>query len=70
MSTVSSLLEVEAGELADSLTGRVIAANRDVLRKMHNVKDAEIGRDALAKVGRDALAKVGRDALAKVVGMF
>ena len=50
VNTVSSLLEVEAGELRDSLTGRVIAASGDVLRKIHSVKDAEVGRNALAKV--------------------
>jgi len=55
VNTVSSLLEVEAGELRDSLTGRVIAASGDVLRKIHSVKDAEVGRNALAKAMYDRL---------------
>ena len=38
-------------ELDDSLTGRVIAASGEVVRKLHNVKDAQVGRDAFAKVG-------------------
>ena len=37
-------------ELDDSLTGRVIAASGEVVRKLHNVKDAQVGRDAFAKV--------------------
>jgi hypothetical protein len=32
------------------LTGRVIAASGEVVRKLHNVKDAQVGRDAFAKV--------------------
>ncbi len=37
-------------ELEESLTGRVIAASGEVVRKLHNVKDAQVGRDAFAKV--------------------
>ena len=50
VNTVSSLLEVGTEELKDSLTGRVIAASGEVVRKIHNMKDAGVGRDALAKV--------------------
>ena len=50
LKTLSGLLDVEADDIKDALTGRVIAASGDVLRKKHNVKDAEIGRNAFAKV--------------------
>ena len=36
--------------MEDALTGRVIAARGEVLRKVHKLKDAQFGRDALAKV--------------------
>ena len=50
VNTISTLLEVGTNELKDSLTGRVIAASGEVVRKIHNEKDAGVGRDALAKV--------------------
>ena len=50
LSVVSSLLEVTDQELRESLTGRVIAAHGEVVRKLHNVNDAQRARDAFAKV--------------------
>ena len=48
---IGSLLDVESmSELEESLTGRVIAAHGEVVRKLHNVDDAVIARDAFAKV--------------------
>ena len=48
---VGSLLQVASGqELEESLTGRVIAAHGEIVRKLHNVDDAVRGRDAFAKV--------------------
>ncbi len=50
-------------ELEESLTGRVIAASGEVVRKLHNVKDAQVGRDAFAKVnfnGKTMLKKEER----------
>ena len=48
---LGSLLEVSSEqELEESLTGRVIAAHGDVVRKLHNVDDARRARDAFAKV--------------------
>jgi len=55
LKTLSGLLDVEADDIKDALTGRVIAASGDVLRKKHNVKDAEIGRNAFAKALYDRL---------------
>ena len=49
---VGKLLQVASGqELEESLTGRVIAAHGEIVRKLHNVDDAVRGRDAFAKVG-------------------
>ena len=51
LKTVGSLLQVaSAQELEESLTGRVIAAHGEIVRKLHNVDDAVRGRDAFAKV--------------------
>ena len=50
LSLLSSLLEVSPGELEDALTGRVIAAHGDVVRKLHSVEDAQRARDAFTKV--------------------
>ena len=48
---IGSLLQVASGqELEESLTGRVIAAHGEIVRKLHNVDDAVRGRDAFAKV--------------------
>lgn len=55
MKSVANLLEVDIRELEESLTGRVIAASGEVLRKLHNVKDAQVGRDAFAKAMYDRL---------------
>ena len=53
LSKLGSLLEVSSlQELEESLTGRVIAAHGDVVRKLHNVDDARRARDAFAKVGK------------------
>ena len=53
LSKLGSLLEVSSLEdLEESLTGRVIAAHGDVVRKLHNVDDARRARDAFAKVGQ------------------
>ena len=53
LSKLGSLLEVSSMEdLEESLTGRVIAAHGDVVRKLHNVDDARRARDAFAKVGQ------------------
>ena len=48
---IGSLLEVTSmEEMEESLTGRVIAAHGEVVRKLHNVDDALRARDAFAKV--------------------
>ena len=47
---VGALLEVTTTDLEESLTGRVIAAHGEVVRKLHNVDDAQRARDAFAKV--------------------
>lgn len=49
MNYVSTLLKVTDRELNEALTQRVIAARGDVMRKNHNLSEAEYGRDALAK---------------------
>jgi len=53
--TVASLLEVSSQELLQALTGRVIAANGEVVRKVHSTKDAKVGLNALAKALYDRL---------------
>lgn len=52
---MASLLRVTEEQLLNSLTQRVIAAHGDVLRKSHDIKQAEFGRDALAKAIYDRL---------------
>merc|ERR1719427_2153621 len=42
-------------DLEESLTGRVIAAHGDVVRKLHNVDDAQRARDAFTKAMYDRL---------------
>nr|XP_018899154.1 PREDICTED: myosin-IA [Bemisia tabaci] len=51
----AKLLKVEEGALKTALTERVIAARGEVMQKMHNVSEAEYGRDALAKAIYDRL---------------
>ena len=49
---IASLLQVNSSQdLEESLTGRVIAAHGEVVRKLHNVDDAGRARDAFSKVG-------------------
>jgi len=56
LSTLGKLLEVQSDEeLCESLTGRVIAAAGNVVRKLHNVEDAKRARDAFAKALYDRL---------------
>ena len=38
--------------MEESLTGRVIAAHGDIVRKLHNVEEAQRARDAFTKVGK------------------
>lgn len=45
----SKLLHVTEDEMTTALTQRVIAAHGDIMKKSHNVEQAEFGRDALAK---------------------
>ena len=46
---VAKLLSVNTGELYEALTSRVIAAHGEVVRKRHNVGDAQVSRDSFAK---------------------
>ena len=56
---VGSLLDVSSlQELEESLTGRVIAAHGEVVRKLHNKDDALRARDAFAKVSKDFMGKI------------
>lgn len=55
LASASKLLEVTEAEMRDSLTQRVIAARGDVMKKTHNISEAEFGRDALAKAIYDRL---------------
>ena len=60
LATLASLLEVSAEEVAESLTGRVIAAHGDIVRKLHSMEEATRARDAFTKVGgRDIAQWVG-----------
>lgn len=52
---VAQLLKVTEDELMKSLTQRVIAARGDVMMKSHDTRQAEYGRDALAKAIYDRL---------------
>ena len=47
---IAQLLQITEKELTEALTGRVLAASGEVLRKVHKHKEAEFGRDAFAKV--------------------
>ena len=38
-------------QVEESLTGRVIAAHGDIVRKLHSVEEAQRARDAFTKVG-------------------
>lgn len=55
LSSAAKLLNVTSKDLSDALTQRVIAAGGSVMRKDHDVKSAEYGRDALAKAIYDRL---------------
>lgn len=55
LAQVAKLLHVTESEMIESLTQRVIAARGDVMKKAHNVTQAEYGRDALAKAIYDRL---------------
>ena len=56
---VASLLDVSSlQELEESLTGRVIAAHGEVVRKLHNKDDAQRARDAFVKVSLNLLCKM------------
>ena len=56
---VGSLLDVSSmQELEESLTGRVIAAHGEVVRKLHNKDDALRARDAFAKVSLNLLCRM------------
>ena len=39
-------------KVEESLTGRVIAAHGDIVRKLHNVEEAQRARDAFTKVSK------------------
>lgn len=47
--TVARLLDVNLDQLMQTLCGRTISANREVMRKEHTTAQAEAGRDAFAK---------------------
>lgn len=49
LKTLAQLLKVNTDQLERTLCGRTITANREVMRKDHNVQQAESGRDAFAK---------------------
>lgn len=49
LSNAAKLLQVTEADLKLALTQRVIAAHGDVMKKDHNVSQAELGRDAFAK---------------------
>merc|ERR1711899_495654 len=55
LGTLAKLLEVPALEVEESLTGRVIAAHGDIVRKLHNVEEAQRARDAFTKAMYDRL---------------
>lgn len=50
ISTVATLLHVDAKELERALCHRVIAANGELMEKGHTASEAVYGRDAFAKV--------------------
>lgn len=52
---ITSLLQVDEGELERALCSRVVAARGDVLEKGHTVEQARFGRDALAKAIYDRM---------------
>lgn len=55
LSSAAKLLNVTSKDLSDALTQRVIAAGGNVMRKDHDIKSAEYGRDALSKAIYDRL---------------
>ena len=61
LKTVGALLEVTSTELEESLTGRVIAAHGEVVRKLHSIDDAQRARDAFAKVSEFICKNMRRD---------
>ena len=48
----TSKLKSCLSKVEESLTGRVIAAHGDIVRKLHNVEEAQRARDAFTKVGK------------------
>ena len=52
--------------MEESLTGRVIAAHGDIVRKLHNVEEAQRARDAFTKVGMLVVVKVWASSVSKV----
>ena len=48
------------------MTGRVIAAHGDIVRKLHNVEEAQRARDAFTKVGMLVVVKVWASSVSKV----
>ena len=42
--------DIQMVQVEESLTGRVIAAHGDIVRKLHNVEEAQRARDAFTKV--------------------
>jgi len=55
LGTLAKLLEVSTSEVEESLTGRVIAAHGDIVRKLHSVEEAQRARDAFTKAMYDRL---------------
>lgn len=49
LSNAAKLLQVTEADLKNALTQRVIAAHGDIMKKDHDVTQAEFGRDAFAK---------------------
>lgn len=49
LANTSALLGVTESEMSNALTQRTIAAHGDIMKKTHNVIQAEFGRDAFAK---------------------
>uniref|UniRef100_A0A182MQJ1 Myosin motor domain-containing protein n=1 Tax=Anopheles culicifacies TaxID=139723 RepID=A0A182MQJ1_9DIPT len=55
LAQVAQLLQVTAEEMRTALTERVIAARGEIMTKSHDTKQAEYGRDALAKAIYDRM---------------
>lgn len=50
---VADLLQVDVGEVEKAMSTRVVAANREVVEKGHNLEQARHAKDAFAKVSID-----------------